>query len=236
MGYTKEVAQECCLRFDLDLSEALGRRIRPDAMVIQEDRNLVMGGIGLLNLDSRDDLDAAYQAIADQRPLPLGRYLLLRSRGDEAYWTYQAVVHDLEEKPSSRPGNVRRSLTAILTDAIKRGMSALSVEPLGLWRSRGLNLEEMVEAFESTILEVSSDLRSSIRVTLLLDDLDTVEEVSLLLRSRLLRKASRSFRTVDDDSALVEVRQRGARLHCRFVPGSLSGYSVTCVDRATPSV
>jgi hypothetical protein len=189
-----------------------------------------MGGVGLLNLDGRDDLDAAYQAIADQRPLPLGRYLLLRSRGDEAYWTYQAVVHDLEEKPSSRPGNVRRSLTAILTDAINRGMTSLSVEPLGLWRSRGLNLEEMVEAFETAILEVSSELRASVRVTLLLDDLDTVEEVSLLLRSRILRKACRSFRTVDDDSALVEVRQRGARLHCRFVPGSLSGYAVTCVE------
>lgn len=234
MGYTKEVAHDCCLRFDLDLSEALGRRLRPDAMVVQEDRNLVMGGVGILDLDSRDDLDAAYQAIADHRPLPLGRYLLLRSRSDEAFWTYQAVVHDLEEKPSCRPGNVRRSLTAILNDAIKRGMSFLTVEPLGVWHSRGLKIEEMVEAFESTILEVSLELSSPIRVTLLLDDLDTVEEVSLLLRSRLLSKASRSFRTVDNESALVEVRQRGARLHCRFVPGSLSGYAVTCVDRRDP--
>jgi hypothetical protein len=234
MGYTEEVAHECCLRFDLDLSEALGRRLRPDAMVIQEDRNLMMGGVGILDLDSHDGLDgldAAYQAIADQRPLPLGRYLLMRSRGDEAYWTYQAVVHDLEEKPSARPGNVRRSLTAILNDAIKRGMSTLTVQPLGIWHTRGLTVEEMVEAFEATILEVSLDLPSPMRLTLLLEDLDRLEEVSLLLRSRLLRKASRSFRTVDNDSALVEIRQRGARLHCRFVPGSLSGYSVTCVDR-----
>ncbi len=230
MGYTKGVAHECCLRFDLDLSEALGRRLRPDAMVVQDDRNLVVGGVGILNLDRNDDLDAAYMAIADHRPLPLGRYLLLRNRGDEANWTYQAIVHDLEEKPSSRPGNVRRSLTAILNDAIKRGMSFLSVQPLGVWRSRGLTMEEMVEAFEATILEVSLNLPAPLRLTLLLDDLDTVEEVSLLLRSRLLRKASRSFRTVDNDSALVEVRRRGARLHCRFVPGSLSGYAVTCVD------
>ncbi len=234
MGYTEEVAHECCLRFDLDLSEALGRRLRPDAMVIQEDRNLMMGGVGILDLDSHDGLDgldAAYQAIADQRPLPLGRYLLMRSRGDEAYWTYQAVVHDLEERPSARPGNVRRSLTAILIDAMKRGMSSLTVEPLGVWHSRGLTVEEMVEAFEATILEISLDLRSPMRLTLLLEDLDRLEEVSHLLRSRLLRKASRSFRTVDNESALVEVRQRGARLICRFVPGSLSGYAVTCVDR-----
>ena len=231
MGYTGVVAHDCCLRFDLDLSEALGRRLRPDAMVIQEDRNLVMGGVGILDVDGHDGLDAAYQAIAEQRPLPLGRYLLVRSRGDEAYWTYQAVVHDLEEKPSARPGNVRRSLTAILNDAIKRGMSSLTVQPLGIWHTRGLTVEEMVEAFETTILEVSLDLPSAIRLTLLLEDLDSLEEVSLLLRSRLLRKASRSFRTVDNDSALVEVRQRGARFHCRFVPGSLSGYAVTCVDR-----
>ena len=236
MGYTGEVAHECCLRFDLDLSEALGRRLRPDAMVVQEDRNLMMGGVGILDLESHDGHDAAYQTIAEQRPLPLGRYLLLRSRGDEAYWTYQAVVHDLEEKPSARPGNVRRSLTAILKDAMKRGMSSLTVQPLGVWRRRGLTMEEMVEAFEATILEVSLDLPSPLRLTLLLDDLDALEEVSNLLRSRLLRKASRSFRTVDNDSALVEVRQRGARLHCRFVPGSLSGYAVTCVDRRNQPV
>jgi hypothetical protein len=230
MGYTKGVAHTCCLRFDLDLSEALGRRLRPDAKVVQEDRNLVMGGLGILDLDLEDDLDAAYKALADHRPLSLGRYLLLRNRGDESDWTYQAVVHDLEEKPSSRAGNVRRSLTSILKDAMKRGMSSLCVEPLGVWHSRGLTVEEMVEAFEATILEISLDLPAPMRLTLLLDNLDVVEEVSLLLRSRLLRKASRSFRTVDNDSALVEVRQRGARLHCRFVPGSLSGYAVTCVD------
>lgn len=224
------MTHECCLRFDLDLSEALGRRLRPDAVVVQEDRNLVMGGLGILDLDLEDDLDAAYKAIADHRPLPLGRYLLMRNRAGEAAWIYQAVVHDLEERPSSRAGNVRRSLTAILADATKRGISSLSVEPLGVWRSRGLTVEEMVQAFEATILEVSLDLQTPLRLTLLLDDLEIVEEVSHLLRSRLLRKASRSFRTVDDEAALVEVRQRGARLHCRFVPGSLSGYAVTCVE------
>ncbi len=200
-------------------------------MIVQEDRNLVMAGAGMLDLDSGDGLDAAYLAIADHRPLPLGRYLLLRSRGDEAYWTYQAVVHDLEAKPTCRTGNVRRSLTAILKDGVKRGMTSLTVEPLGVWRNRGLTTEEMVEAFEASILELSAEIANPLRVTLLLDDMEALEEVSHLLRSRLLRKASRSFRTVDGDAALVEVRQRGVRLHCRFVPGSLSGYSITCVDR-----
>ena len=225
------MTQECHLRLDLDLDEAFGRRLHPDAAIVQEDRNLVMGGVGILDLDSNDSLDAAYQAIAEHRPVPLGRYLLLRNRPGEDHWTYQAVVHDLEEKPSSRPGNVRRSLTAILKDAGKRGMTNLTVQPLGIWRGRGLAVDEMVEAFEASVLEVSLELQVPLRLTLLLDDLEALEEVSHLLRSRLLRKASRSFRTVDNDSALVEVRQRGAKLHCRFVPGSLSGYVVTCVER-----
>lgn len=191
-----------------------------------------MAGQTMLDLDRHNGLDAAYLAIADHRPLPLGRYLLLRNKGDEAYWTYQAVVHDLEEKPSCRAGNVRRSLTAILKDCVKRGMSSVSVEPLGVWRSRGLEIEEMVEAFEASVLEVSVGLKAPLRMTLLLGELDLVEQVSHLLRSRLLSKASRSFRTVDDESALVEIKQRGFRLHCRFVPGSLSGYAVTCMDKA----
>lgn len=191
-----------------------------------------MAGAGILDLDQEVGLDAAYLAIAKHRPLPLGRYLLLRSRGDQAYWTYQAVVHDLECKPTCRAGNVRRSLTAILKDSIKRGMNSVTVEPLGLWRSRGLTEIEMVEAFEAAIFELSIDLTNSLRVTLLLDEMEVLEGISHLLRSRLLSKGSRSFRTVDGEAALVEVRQRGNRLHCRFVPGTLSGYVVTCVESA----
>ena len=224
------MARDFSLRFDLDLNEALGRRLHPDAMIVQEDRNLVMASQAILDLDQHNGLDAAYLAIAEHRPIPLGRYLLLRNRGDEAYWTYQAVVHDLEARPSCRAGNVRRALTAVLKDSIKRGMTSLTVEPLGVWKSRGLEIDEMVEAFESAVLEVSVGLGSPLRLTLLLDKMETVEEVSHLLRSRLLRKASRSFRTVDGEAALVEVKQRGFRLHCRFVPGSLSGYAVTCMD------
>ena len=226
------MAREFSFRFDLDLTEALGRRLRPDATIVQEDRNLVMAGQTMLDLDRHNGLDAAYLAIAEHRPLPLGRYLLLRNRGDEAFWTYQAVVHDLEEKPSCRAGNVRRSLTAILKDCVKRGMNSVSVEPLGVWHSRGLEIEEMVDAFEASVLEVSVGLKAPLRMTLLLKDMQLVEEVSHLLRARLLRKASRSFRTTDGEAALVEVKQRGFRLHCRFVPGSLSGYAVTCQDHA----
>lgn len=217
------------LRLDLDVVEALGRRLQPDAMIVQEDRNLVMAGGGMLDLDSHDGIGAAYLAIEEHRPLPLGRYLLLRSRGEEAYWTYQAVVHDLESNPTCRGGNVRRSLTAILKDSVKRGMTSVTVEPLGVWRGRGLTREEMVEAFEASVFEVGVNLGSPLRVTLLLEDIDALEEVSNLFRSRLLCKASRSFRTVDGEAALVEVQQRGFRLHCRFVPGSLSGYAITCV-------
>jgi hypothetical protein len=225
------VVQEPSLRLELDLNDAMGRRLLPEALIVQEDRNLVMTGAGILDLDAAVGIDAAYLAIAQHRPLPLGRYLLLRNRADEEHWTYQAVVHDLEATPSCRAGNVRRSLTAILNDATKRGMSSLAVEPLGIWRRKGLKMEEMVEAFEATILEVSENLATTTRLTLLLEDMETLEEASNLLRSRILAKASRSFRTVDGEAALVEVRRRKAKLHCRFVPGSLSGYSVTRVDR-----
>ncbi len=221
------------LRLDLDVVEALGRRLQPDAMIVQEDRNLVMAGGGTPDFDSANGIDAAYLAIAEHRPLPLGRYVLLRSRRDEAYWTYQAVVHDLETNPTCRAGNVRRSLTAVLKDGVKRGMTSVTVEPLGVWRSRGLTFDEMVEAFEASIFEIGVNLGSPLRVTLLLEDMDALEEVSNLFRSRVLRKASRSFRTVGGDAALVEVRLRGFRLHCRFVPGSLSGYSITCVSGPT---
>ena len=218
------------LRFDLDHKEALGRRLQPDATIVQEDRNLVMAGAGVLDLDSGDSLDAAYLAMAEHRPLPLGRFLLQRSRGGEADWTYQAVVHDLDCRPTCRSGDVRRSLSAILKDSVKRGMSFVGVEPLGLWGGRGLTEIEMVAAFESAIFELSVDLVSPFRATLLLDSIDVLEEFSHLFRSRLLSKGSRNFRTVDDETALVEVRQRGNRLHCRFVPGTLSGYVVTSVD------
>jgi hypothetical protein len=97
-------------RFDLDLRSALGRRTRPNAVVVQEDRNLVMGPQATLDLDAEDDLDAAYLAVRDHRPLALGGYLVRRGRGHNQPWTYQAVVHDFELAPSCRPGDVRRSL------------------------------------------------------------------------------------------------------------------------------
>jgi hypothetical protein len=88
---------------------------------------------------------------------------------------------------------------------------------------------EVVHAFDSAILESSNLLRVPFRLTLLLDDLAELEEVSHLLRSRVLSRASRSFRTVSGDAAVVEVRNQGEKYHFRFVPGTLSGYLVTRV-------
>lgn len=215
------------LRLDLDLKDSLSRRLLPDAVVVQEDRNLVMSAPAAVDLDLEDDLDAAYAAIAAHRPLPVGRYLLRRPRMDSPFWVYQAVVHDLEQTPSCRPGDVRRSLIAILSDAQKRGLRSLAVEALGRWRDVGLSFAEMVEAFDATVIELARRLAGPCRMTLLLDEMEQLEEVSHLLRSRLLRRASRSFHTVAGDVAMVEVRERGDRLQFRFVPGSLSGYMVT---------
>jgi hypothetical protein len=220
------------LRFDLDLRESLGRRLRPEALVAQQDRNLVMGEQGVLDLDLEDDLDAAYRAIAAHRPLALGRYLLRKPQDAVPPWRYEAVVHDLDTTPSSRPGDVRRSLAAILDDAARRGVRALACEPLGVHQHHGLTFEEMVDAFDAAVVEVAVSLAASVRLTLLLDDLEDLEEISTQLRARVLRRASRSFRTVDGDAAVVEIRQGGARLHVRFVPGSLSGYMVSRVGHA----
>lgn len=224
------MTQNWSFRFDLDLRDSLDRRLRPDALVVQEDRNLVMGGQAILDLDSDDDLDSAYLAVRDHCPLPLGRFLLLRQRENTQYCTYQAVVHDFELEPTCRPGDVRRSLTGILGDAAARGLCTVASEPLGDWRGRGLNVHEVVEAFDSAILESSHVLDVPVRLILLLDSLDQLEEVSHLLRSRVLSRASRSFRTVSGDAAVVEVRNKDHKFHFRFVPGTLSGYLVTRLD------
>jgi len=219
------------LRLDLDLEDALGRRLEPDAVIVQEDRNLVVSAPPLLDLDRENELDAAYLAIVRHRPLPLGRYLLMRPREGRPYWTYQAVVHDLEVRPSCRPGDVRRSLLAIAADASWRGFSVLAMEPLGVWRSHGLSWEEHVEAVDTAMLELALQLERPLRLVLLLPGLEEIEEVSLMLRSLVLRKATRSLRTADGDAAVVEVRREDVSLHYRFVPGSLSGYLVSRVDR-----
>lgn len=217
-------------RIDLDLRKSLGRRSHPDAIVVQEDRNLVMAPPGILDLDTNHDLDEAYAAARDQRPLPLGHFLVLRERSGDMPWTYQAVVHDLEFDPSCRPGDVRRALGGVVRDAEVRGFCHLAMEPLGRWMSRGLTFEEMVEAIDVTILEICSDLESSFRLTLMLDGLDELEEASHLLRSKVLRRSSRSFRTVGDDTAMVEVVEGDTRYHVKYVPGTLGGYLVNRAD------
>ena len=140
------------------------------------------------------------------------------------------MVHDFELDPSSRPGDVRRCLCAATKDARERGFDHIAAEPLGRWHSRGLSLEEMAEAFDAAILEICLSLDVSLKLTLLLAEMDEVEETSNLLRSCLLRRARRSFRTVDGDAAVVEVREGEARYHFHFVPGTLSGYLVHRVD------
>jgi len=219
------------LRIDLDLRNSLGRRTYPDAIVVQEDRNLVMAPPGILDLDVEDDVDAAYAVAREHRPVPLGAFLVLRGRTEDAPWTYQAVVHDLEFDPSCRPGDVRRALGGVVADAQLRGLGHAALEPLGRWMSRGLTLDEMVEAFDVTVLELCSSLESSFRLTLMLDGLDELEEASHLLRSRVLRRASRSFRTVDGDAAVVEVVDGDDRYHVKYVPGTLGGYLVNRAPR-----
>lgn len=190
-----------------------------------------MGPQVVLDLESGDELDAAYRAGRDFRPLALGGYLVLRARENGEPWTYQAIVHDFEQEPSSRPGDVRRSLCAVIRDAQQRGLGFLASEPLGRWHGRGLSVEEMTQAFHDAILELSPQLSAPFRLMLMLDEFDQVEQVSHLLRSRLLRHASRSFRTVDGETAVVEVRDGSERYHFRFVPGTLSGYMMTRAGR-----
>lgn len=219
--------REITIRFDLDLRESLQHRLRPDAIVLQQDRNLVMSPARVLDAETAWDLDEALRAAADQRPVPLGRFVVSSTGGDVAGLTYGAVVHDFDTRPTCRPGDVRRSLTAILTDARGRGLSTLAVEPLGVWNRHGLTMDAMVEAIDRSLLETSVSLKGSLRIVLLLDRIGQLEEVSHLLRSKVLRRASRSFRTVGGDAAVVEIRWEGRRLHVRFVPGTMSGYMVT---------
>ena len=90
-----------------------------------------------------------------------------------------------------------------------------------------------MDAFDVAVVETCMGLEVPLHLTLLLEDFEEVEEISAQLRARVLRRASRSFRTVDGEAAVVEVRQGGVRLHVRFVPGSLSGYLVSRVGYAS---
>ncbi len=215
------------LRFDLDLRGSLARRIGTAALVLQQDRNLIMGPQSQLDLDAGMEAEPVYRAAAQHRPLSQGRFLALPPTAERSAWLYQAVIHDLESSPTCRPGDVRRCLTAILEDAARRGLRSIVTEPLGMFGRRGLSHEEMVDAFDAVVMEFSLTLTNPVRLALLLEDMADVERISLLLRSKLLRQATRSFRTVGGDAAVVEVRRDGARLHFRFVPGSLSGYVVS---------
>lgn len=215
------------LRFDLDLRGSLARRPGTEALVVQQDRNLIMGPQAPLDVGAEPDSGSVYDAAARHRPLPLAGYLASPPAGEQGWWLYQGVIHDLEASPSCRPGDVRRCLTAIVQDAARRGLSSIATEPLGMFGRRGLSHEEMVDAFDAVVMEVSPTLTTPVRLALLLEDMADVERISLLLRSKLLRQATRSFRTVGGDAAVVEVRRDGARLHFRFVPGSLSGYVVS---------
>ncbi len=195
--------------------------------MVQEDRNLVMSSSPILDLDEADRLDAAYLALAAFRPVPLGRYLVLRPCERRPYWLYQAVVHDLDQRPSARPGDVRRALLAVVEDALRRGLRWLALEPLGLFGGGGLTLAGVVQTIDEVVRYLTAGLDGSLRLTLLLQDLDQVEEVSCLLRARVIQSASRSLRNVNEGSAVVESTQGGVRLQFRFVPGSPSGYLVS---------
>ncbi len=194
-------------------------------MVIQEDRNLIMGGARVL--EPGEDAAAVAEAARGFEPHHLGRFVLVGPRAQAPTWIYRAVVHDLEMSPTCRSGSVRRCLASILIDASKRGLTIVGTEPLGLWRRSGLDLAEMAGAFDEAIFEAVGGLQNGVRLTLLLREFETLEEVSRLLRSSLLRRASRSFHTVEGDAAVVEVRSHGRRYQFRFVPGALSGYLVT---------
>ncbi len=199
-------------------------------MIIQEDRNLIMGAQRVVEEERAPA--AAMDAAEEFESQHMGRFLLVGPRAGSPRWIYRAVVHDLEMSPSCRPGDVRRCLASILEDAGKRGIGSLGSEPLGLWRRSGLKLEEVAGAFDDAVFEVIGTLEAPLRLTLLLRDLETIEEASRLLRSALLRRASRSFHMVAGDAAVVEARSRGQRFQCRFVPGALSGYLVTKLSHA----
>lgn len=224
------MSSSCLLRLDLDLKDSIWRRLRPDGLVLQEDRYLRLGSLPAVDLDPRDGLDAAYLAIRKKRPLPLGRYLVLRPGLDRPGWVYQAVVHDLGIRPTCRGGDVRRALVAVVLNAKNRGINFLACEALGLLGEDGLTLTELIEAIDTAVLELCSELEGLVRVVFLLENVDDLEEVSNGLRSRILLRANRSLRNISGDTALVEFKHDSARLRFRFVPGSLSGYQVSRID------
>ena len=212
-------------RLDLDLADSLGRRFFPAALIVQEDRNLVMGAARVL--EEERDAEEVHRQADGFGPQRLGRFVLAGPRPDPPHWIYRAVVQDLERRPSCRPGDVRHCLAAVLEDAASRGVKLVASEPLGVWRSSGLALPEVAEAFNGAICDMLGKLPVPFRLTVLVRDMEMLEEISRLLRASLLRRASRTFRSVSDDEAVVEARCGGRPFQFHFVPGALSGYLVT---------
>ena len=227
--------REASIRIDLDLRDALHRRFYPDAVIFEEDRYLRMASLPAVDLDPREDLDAAYLAIRKQRPLPLGRYLLLRPGAERPSWTYQAVVHDLELHPSCRPGDIRRALVAILENAASRGFFCIGLVLPGLGKTEGLALSDIVEAIDAAILELAGRIEESLRLVILLEEFGQLEIASNLLRAALLRRAQRSFRNISEEFAIVDFFLGRRNFQARFVPGSSSGYVLSRAYRGETS-
>lgn len=219
------------IRIDLDLGDALHRRFHPDAVILEEDRYLRMASIPAVDLDPGNDLDAAYVAIRKQRPLPLGRYLLLRPGSDRPSWTYQAVVHDLEFRPSCRPGDVRRALIAIVENALSRGFLTLGMALPGIGEPGSLALSDVLEALDSAAVDLAGSIEKSVRLVVLFDEFYQLEAASNLLRATMLRRAQRSFRNLGEDVAIVDFSLDGQSYQAHFVPGSSSGYVLSRVRK-----
>ncbi len=188
------------LRCDFELRESLGSQLFPDAVIVQEDCNLIMGCQQPLDLDGAHDLQAAYLGALAHQPLPVGHYRLLGPSRENEWKTYQAVVHDLDARPSCRPDQVSRLFLAIMADALGRNLEYLASEPLGAWRNSGLTLPAMAGAFADAVVELATEIRKPLRLALLLPGPGQLEAVSRLVRCCVLERASGRFAPVASDS------------------------------------
>ena len=104
--------------------------------------------------------------------------------------------------------NVRRNNADLPAEVWRVSLDG-DADPAALLPSRADALDpSRAEAFDEAVFEVAGALKAPLRLTLLLEDVEVVEQTSRLLRSSLLRRARRSFHTVAGDAAVVEAGRR----------------------------
>ena len=162
---------------ELDLVSGDKAPADTEALVVAQDVHLILGEVGVIE-DTRETPQQVLAAASESRPRRRGSVVVSSPRVGGPL-LLQAIVYDFGESPPSRDVYVFEALLAAFEEARSRGLSRLSVQPLGTSHAGvapGRFLQLLAQVCYSTA-EMGSTLR---RVHLLLrspDELSRYEEL-----------------------------------------------------------